>query len=193
MKIKFKKEMTLDELIKWAWENPELVRGEKFYAQGKSNETYVYFHLYDGRKCILREYISADDTFEVEYEEEITEETVIPKLVKMYKDGKMSVYNDYSIKRSLLYSPKAYYILNDDLTMTLIWKDGELVGRMMQTYKVSLCIKFLASKCNYKLKKHYFVQSTNEEEATNTVLKLTRKKLPFQTASIEVEKVEVVV
>ncbi|HDM2501205.1 TPA: hypothetical protein PZL12_003081, partial [Staphylococcus aureus] len=76
-----KKEMTLDELIKWAWENPELVRGEKFYAQGKSNETYVYFHLYDGRKCILREYISADDTFEVEYEEEITEETVIPKLV----------------------------------------------------------------------------------------------------------------
>ncbi|ADV76481.1 MULTISPECIES: hypothetical protein [Staphylococcus] len=127
MKIKFKKEMTLDELIKWAWENPELVRGEKFYAQGKSNETYVYFHLYDGRKCILREYISADDTFEVEYEEEITEETVIPKLVKMYKDGKMSVYNDYSIKRSLLYSPKAYYILNDDLTMTLIWKDGELV------------------------------------------------------------------
>lgn len=55
MKIKFKKEMTLDELIKWAWENPELVRGEKFYAQGKSNETYVYFHLYDGRKCILRE------------------------------------------------------------------------------------------------------------------------------------------
>ncbi|MDN8667249.1 hypothetical protein Q0N34_13185, partial [Staphylococcus aureus] len=27
MKIKFKKEMTLDELIKWAWENPELVRG----------------------------------------------------------------------------------------------------------------------------------------------------------------------
>lgn len=80
--------MTLDELIKWAWENPELVRGEKFYAQGKSNETYVYFHLYDGRKCILREYISADDTFEVEYEEEITEETVIPKLVKCTKTEK---------------------------------------------------------------------------------------------------------
>ncbi|EZT32213.1 hypothetical protein V106_02599, partial [Staphylococcus aureus 44(2608)] len=24
---------------------------------------------------------------------------------------------------------------------------------MMQTYKVSLCIKFLASKCDYKIKK----------------------------------------
>ncbi|MBE5662756.1 hypothetical protein HU001_13310 [Staphylococcus sp. SS21] len=62
---------------------------------------------------------------------------------------------------------------------------------MMQTYKVSLCIKFLASKCDYKIKKHYFVQSTNEEEVTNMVLKLIRKKIPFETASIEVEKVEV--
>ncbi|HDJ2894598.1 TPA: hypothetical protein PP871_001947 [Staphylococcus aureus] len=62
---------------------------------------------------------------------------------------------------------------------------------MMQTYKVSLCIKFFASKCDYKLKKNYFVQSTNEEEATNMVLKLIRKKFPFETASIEIEKVEV--
>ncbi|HDK9419710.1 TPA: hypothetical protein PVQ06_001559 [Staphylococcus aureus] len=127
MKIKIKKEMTLDELIKWAWKNPELVRGEKFYPQGKRDETCVYFHLDDGRRCLMRGFISAGDTFAVEYEEEVTEETVIPKLVKMYEDGKMSVYNDYSIKRSLLYSPKAYYILNDDMTMTLIWRDGELV------------------------------------------------------------------
>ncbi|WP_031928465.1 hypothetical protein [Staphylococcus aureus] len=63
---------------------------------------------------------------------------------------------------------------------------------MMQTYKVSLCIKFLASKCNYKLKKHYFVKNTNEEKATNMVLKLIRKKFPFETASIEVEKVEAI-
>ncbi|WP_242341616.1 hypothetical protein [Staphylococcus aureus] len=63
---------------------------------------------------------------------------------------------------------------------------------MMQTYKVSLCIKFLASKCDYKIKKHYFVQSTNEVEGAYMALKLTRKKLPFETASIEVEKAEVV-
>ncbi|MBY0875379.1 hypothetical protein ACHLL0_12400 [Staphylococcus aureus] len=63
---------------------------------------------------------------------------------------------------------------------------------MMQTYKVCLCIKFFASKCDYKLKKYYFVKSTNEEKATNMVLKLIRKKLPFETASIEVEKVEAI-
>ena len=95
--------------------------------QGKSNETYVYFHLYDGRKCILREYISADDTFEVEYEGNHGRNCNTEVSKKCTKTEKMSVYNDYSIRRSLLYSPKAYYILNDDLTMTLIWKDGELV------------------------------------------------------------------
>ncbi|HEJ6778089.1 TPA: hypothetical protein SME77_001799, partial [Staphylococcus aureus] len=26
-----------------------------------------------------------------------------------------------------IFSTKAFYILNDDMTMTLIWKDGELV------------------------------------------------------------------
>ncbi|EZT70636.1 hypothetical protein V107_02705 [Staphylococcus aureus 45(2607)] len=30
MKIKVKKEMRLDELIKWARENPELSKGKKF-------------------------------------------------------------------------------------------------------------------------------------------------------------------
>ncbi len=30
MRIKVKKEMTLDELIKWARENPELSRGKSF-------------------------------------------------------------------------------------------------------------------------------------------------------------------
>lgn len=62
---------------------------------------------------------------------------------------------------------------------------------MIQIYKVSLCIKFLVSKFDYKLKKIYFVKSMNKEEATNTVLKLICKKLAFETASVEVEKVEV--
>ncbi|HHO6256127.1 TPA: hypothetical protein ACRVL0_002679 [Staphylococcus aureus] len=135
MKIKVKKEMRLDELIKWAWDNPELVRGEKFYPQGKSNKTYVYFHFYDGRKCILRDFISADDTFEVEVEEEITENTMFDRLFEVFEVSE-GEYNptsnrNTSINESLnddgCFPIKAFYILNDDLTMTLIWKDGELV------------------------------------------------------------------
>ncbi|CAC7172749.1 TPA: hypothetical protein PBL59_002724 [Staphylococcus aureus] len=125
MKIKVEKEMTLDGLIKWARENPELSKGKSFFTTGGS-DGIVRFQK-DTNECTTSVCVPLDAPFEVKVEEEITEETVIPKLVKMYKDGKMSVYNDYSIKRSLLYSPKAYYILNDDLTMTLIWKDGELV------------------------------------------------------------------
>ncbi|GJF43805.1 hypothetical protein [Staphylococcus argenteus] len=134
MKIKVKKEMTLDELIKWAWDNPELVRGKKFYPQGKSDSNYVYFHLLDGRKCIMREYISADDTFEVEVEEEITEETKFYKLLEVFKDDadcyNSTIHTDISIKErmdSKCFPIESFYILNDDLTMTLIWKNGELL------------------------------------------------------------------
>ncbi|MBW7449291.1 hypothetical protein C0101_014400 [Staphylococcus aureus] len=37
MKIKVKKEMLLDELIKWARENPELSKGKIFLAKSFSN------------------------------------------------------------------------------------------------------------------------------------------------------------
>ncbi|HCT5251809.1 TPA: hypothetical protein OT052_000424 [Staphylococcus aureus] len=135
MKIKVKKEMRLDELIKWAWEKPELVRGEKFYPQGKSDSNYVYFHLFDERKCIMSDFMSTDDTFEVEVEEEITEDTVFDRLFEVYEiqEGvyKSASYGNTNInehlKRDRIFPAKAFYILNDDLTMTLIWKDGELV------------------------------------------------------------------
>lgn len=42
MKIKVKKEMRLDELIKWARENPELSKGKKFYETDESVRA-VYF------------------------------------------------------------------------------------------------------------------------------------------------------
>ncbi|HCH7056722.1 TPA: hypothetical protein ACN3DE_001596 [Staphylococcus aureus] len=135
MKIKVKKEMRLDELIKWAWDNPELVRGEKFYPQGNRYETCVYFHLYDGRRCLMRDFIKADDTFEVEYEEEITEETKFDRLLEVYEiqEGvyKSALHKGISLNERFeddnIFPTKAFYILNDDLTMTLIWKDGELV------------------------------------------------------------------
>ncbi|HDG5860056.1 TPA: hypothetical protein PF291_001512 [Staphylococcus aureus] len=142
MKIKVKKEMRLDELIKWAWDNPELVRGKNFYPQCKSNETYVYFHLYDGRKCLINDFISADDTFIVEVEEEITEETVIPSVVvvrtQYFPNGSESINvtktNNKSIKELVGSNPDnsrfkyhEFYLMNGKGLGELIWKDGELV------------------------------------------------------------------
>lgn len=135
MKIKIKKEMRLDELIKWAWENPELATGKVFYTQVKSDSNYVYFSLYDGRNCVTRGFISTDDTFVVEVEEEITEETKFDRLFELFEvsEGEYSPTSNRntSINESLnddrCFPIKAFYILNDDLTMTLIWKDGRLV------------------------------------------------------------------
>lgn len=135
MKIKIEKEMRLDELIKWAWENPELATGKVFYTQVKSDSNYVYFSLYDGRNCVTRGFISTDDTFVVEVEEEITEETKFDRLFELFEvsEGEYSPTSNRntSINESLnddrCFPIKAFYILNDDLTMTLIWKDGRLV------------------------------------------------------------------
>ncbi|MCM0450389.1 hypothetical protein KC199_05550 [Staphylococcus aureus] len=134
MKIKVKKEMRLDELIKWAWENPELVAGKRFHAEYKYDENYVFFPLHDGRKCLISDFISADDTFEVEVEEKITEETKFDRLFEVfeYLEGQYDCESNVniSIKERLkdkCFPIESFYILNDDLTMTLIWKDGELV------------------------------------------------------------------
>ncbi|HCQ3456101.1 hypothetical protein [Staphylococcus aureus] len=134
MKIKVKKEMRLDELIKWAWDNPGLATGRNFYPQTKSDIDYKCFSLYDGRNCIIKGFVSADDTFEVEFEEDITEETKVDRLIELFEiqegDYNSTLYENTSIKECLYgrcVPTKAFYILNDDLTMTLIWKDRELV------------------------------------------------------------------
>lgn len=132
MKIKTKKVMTLAEIMEWAWEYPDLTKGKRFYTENQGNENYVYFSSEDGRKCLVSEFISADDTFEVEFEEDITEETKVDRLIELFEiqegDYNSTLYENTSIKECLYgrcVPTKAFYILNDD--MTLIWKDGELV------------------------------------------------------------------
>ncbi|HDK3787272.1 TPA: hypothetical protein PR940_001013 [Staphylococcus aureus] len=119
--------MRLDELIKWAWENPELVAGKRFHAEYKYDEYYVFFPLHDGRKCLISDFISADDTFAVEYEEEVTEDTEFDCLVELNDIDGVQLYENDSIRELIDGTSRAFYILNEDKTMTLIWKDGELV------------------------------------------------------------------
>ncbi|MBE2137522.1 hypothetical protein ILQ02_12355 [Staphylococcus argenteus] len=126
MKIKVKKIMTLDELIKWARENPELSQGKKYCTTGE-NVKAVYFQKDTNYFFTIGGFTSIDATFMVEYEAEFTEYTEIDKLVEMERDGDLTIWENRSIKSLVADFSKAFYILNDDLTMTLIWKDGELV------------------------------------------------------------------
>ncbi|EMM9120112.1 hypothetical protein ACIXRP_000538 [Staphylococcus aureus] len=132
MKIKVKKEMRLDELIKWARENPDLSQGKIFFSTGFS-DGFVRFHP-NTNKCSTSSFIPIDIPFIVDIEKEVTEETKFDRLLEVFKDDAecydSTIYTDISIKErmaSKLFPIESFYILNDDLTMTLIWKDGELL------------------------------------------------------------------
>ncbi|EGQ3123486.1 hypothetical protein JL965_03405 [Staphylococcus pseudintermedius] len=129
MKIKVKKEMTLPQLIEWAWENS--IKHKEFTG---SRNGIVEF---DFRGWVRTDLIEPDENFEVEVEEEITEETEIPVLVELFMSGLGEIIHTYhrasigeaigEVHKGAEALPTAFYMLNDDMTMTLIWKYGELV------------------------------------------------------------------
>ena len=122
-KIKRKVEMTLPELIEWAWENE--VSDKAFYSNLDGGS--VYFDKI--QNLSIEHEIAINETFTVEIEEEITKETEIPKLVSINRNNlnEVNINFNCSIGQFLDRSDYNYYILNDDGTMTLIWKDGAMV------------------------------------------------------------------
>lgn len=123
MKIKTKKQLNLPQLIEWAWENDI-----KKATYGSENGLSVDFS-FDG-KAVIGYAFSKSDTFTVEVEEEIMEGTELDGLVELGDGG---TGEDFFFSRGLSINDckdeytQAFYILNDDLTMTLIWRDGKLV------------------------------------------------------------------
>lgn len=122
-KIKRNVEMTLPELIEWAWENE--VSDKAFYSNLDGGS--VYFDKI--QNLSIEHEIAINETFTVEIEEEITKETEIPKLVSINRNNlnEVNINFNCSIVQFLDKSDYNYYILNDDGTMTLIWKDGAMV------------------------------------------------------------------
>lgn len=127
--IKTKKEMNLPELIEWGWKNE--IEKRSFI----SNDDKVTANFEDMGRFIADNFTSSDVTFTVEVEEEITEDTEIKELVELgnYGHGKEFFWHyNTSINEELDIGSEAFYIMNDDLTMTLIWKkrkDGGVDGR----------------------------------------------------------------
>ena len=83
-----------------------------------------------------------NDTFTVEVEEEITEDTVIPRLLTTFKKiylkddfGYQRVRIDEDFKIQLMLNKaeahrekiETLHMVNDDGTHTLLWRDGRLV------------------------------------------------------------------
>lgn len=135
VKIKQKVEMTLAELIEWGFKNN--IKNKKFISNSKDYTSVTFDSTGWGE---FNNYFSPEDTFTVEVEEEVTEETKLPKCLEIYFDDKVAkadeinVYMEKSISEILQeskryqFETKAIYLFGDNGNLTPIWKDGELVG-----------------------------------------------------------------
>ena len=122
MKIKRKVEMTLPQLIEW-------IEINRRFNESFGSDRYNYVHAnvdgileFTGKFC--------EDTFTVTTEEEITEDTEFEKLYYTTILSRIVESSCTTIQSSLKHiavEPIAFYIMNDDLTLTLIWRDGKLV------------------------------------------------------------------
>lgn len=121
VKIKTTKQLNLPQLIEYAWDND--IRDKGFESERTSR---AYFD-YDGYLSCTRA-MEPTDTFTVTVEQEITEDTRLDKLVVRYRNDDIYIFpqeriDDFKNDSSIV----AFYIPNNDLTMTLIWRDGKLV------------------------------------------------------------------
>ena len=138
VKIKKKVDMTPKEFLKHLLEQEETE-----VELGGYTFDYIEEHYSFDPEIKTNEFISYSlhsDTFTVEIEEEITEETKLPKCLEIYFDDKVAkadeinVYMEKSISEILQeskryqFETKAIYLFGDNGNLTPIWKDGELVG-----------------------------------------------------------------
>ena len=126
--IKRKVEMNLPQLIEWLWINKKSAYKVMSNMNGVVKlEPYGLITFSSGD-------FYPEETFTVEVEEEITEDTVIDNLIEINelidfkKEGLLGgvrLYKNSSINQVENDKSVAYYIMNDDLEMTLIWKRKE--------------------------------------------------------------------
>ena len=136
MKIKRKVEMNLSQLIEWLLES-----GYRNYTANSNMGNTVTLSRY-GAIQFSHGIFFPEETFAVEVEEEITEDTVVPKLMttfkKTYLEGgigyqRVRIDENYPIKLMLNKAEahgepiETLHTVNDDGTHTLIWRDGKLV------------------------------------------------------------------
>ena len=123
--IKRKVEMNLPQFIAWAVDNH--ITGS-FYANNRVNAKRIRFEF--GRIVSSHGDLRSHDTFTVEVEERIDEDTELTALVELSSKGllgKTTLYRYHSINEVIDNQSVAFYILNDDQTMDLIWKNGKMV------------------------------------------------------------------
>ena len=126
--IKRKVEMNLPELIEWGFKNDIKEKSFIAYECVEDQRHEVHFNALGIPK--FSAFIKKSNTFTVEIEEQIDENTELTALVELSSRGllgKTTLYRYHSINDVIDNQSVAFYILNDNQTMDLIWKNGKLV------------------------------------------------------------------
>ena len=137
MKIKTKKQLNLPQLIEWGWGNPSLSRNKRFFSKDEKlgiTKHCVHFNDFGYPEVDNRYCLEPADTFTVEVEEEITEDTRLDLIERFIGGTDCVCYTSQraTIKECLKRSPSDcttthFYIENDNRELILIWRDGKLV------------------------------------------------------------------
>ena len=121
-KIKTTKKLRLDELIKYVWENSEYVFRKHGWMSFYTNDNrYVTFT--DNGFYMSTNMFEVYDLFEVEIEEEITEDTIFERCVVFLENGAIYAPTRFNIKfiKEFYKEPiKVYAVINENLE--LIWE-----------------------------------------------------------------------
>ena len=135
MKIKTKKVMTEKEYLHYVIDKTDFLSISHDFTHVDHDIVHsdIVLELHDHNNVTRAKTwvdIEGETVFETEIEEEITEDTVIPKMLVKFKNPdtygrfKNDSINGFEIEEGNI---EAFYIINNDLTMTLIWRDGEII------------------------------------------------------------------
>ena len=121
MKIKRKVEMNLPQLIEWL-----LKSGHRDYIASSDMGNTVTLSRY-GAIQFSHGTFFPEETFTVEVEEEITEDTVLDEMLLVYDNGVTHIAENKNLSFISKGNLKSAYYMSDDLRLILIWRDGELI------------------------------------------------------------------
>lgn len=132
-KIKINKQLRLSDLIQWGLDND--IKNEFYRAcDSKRNLSEVYFDTSGIPQ--FSSTVSKNDVFNVEIDELIMEDTVIPSILEINENKgnteSVQIHENMSIEdikkkyKEKDYIGKTLHFLKDD-TVILIWKDGKIV------------------------------------------------------------------
>lgn len=118
VKIKQKKQLNLPQLIEWL-----LKSGYRNYTANSNMGNIVTLSRYGAIKFSLGTFFP-EETFTVEVEEEITEETVFEEILLIVNNGLgIEVYSNYSIN-DVLSNNEGYY---EETVMLILKPDPEVI------------------------------------------------------------------